>query len=288
MRSWPARGTGSSDDAVAPQRVKFVRGNAEALQHFGGVFAEFGDVRRDFVSAQAGHFDGGTEHLDIVVIAHGAAADNMTRGDVVGEEERDEVVAFVSSGPFTDDRIELVNQFVAAPMVLVVGMRDEVLAGHQARELMPVCFGEAVNPDFAVGTWIGIAGAGSGMAITLAADLEAVLDEAEGAVDRGHTSIEHRNLDLAAAAGALAFEERGQDARGEMHPGAGIDEGGGDANSRAVGIAGHADDARGGLDGKIHRAELREAAVAAVALARGIDEAGGARGEVVVTETEAF
>src|ERR1700676_3377872 len=99
-------------------------------------------------------------------------------------------------------------------MVLVVGMHDEFLAGHQAREMLPIGFGEAVNPDFAVGTWIGIAGAGGGMAVAEAADLVAVLDDADGAVDRGHTDVEHRNLDLAAAAGALAFEKSRQDAGG--------------------------------------------------------------------------
>src|SRR5712671_2264444 len=100
---------GNLDDAVAAQSVKFVRGDAEASQDFGGVFAELGDVRRDFVAAQAGHFDGGTEHLDVVVIRDGATADDMAGGqfwvggdfvdfahwsarDIVGEEEGDEVV----------------------------------------------------------------------------------------------------------------------------------------------------------------------------------------------------
>src|ERR1700688_3165155 len=110
---------------------------------------------------------------------------------------------------------------------------------------MPVGFGEAVNPDLAVRTWISIAGAGVGMAVAEAADLEAVLDDADGAVDGGHTDIEHRDLDLASAAGAFAFEECGEDAGGEMHPGAGVDESGGDAYARAVGVAGHADDAGG-------------------------------------------
>ena len=109
------------------------------------MFAEVGDVRRDFVAAQAGHFDGGTENLDVVVIGDGAVADNMARGefgvggdfvdfthrgawDVVGEEKRDEVVALLRGGPFTDHGVELVNQFEAALMVLVVRMRDEFLA----------------------------------------------------------------------------------------------------------------------------------------------------------------
>jgi hypothetical protein len=73
-----------------------------------------------------------------------------------------------------------------------------------------------------------------------------------------------------------------------MHPGAGVDESSGNAHARAVFVAGHADDAGGGLDGEIHRAEFGEATVVAVALAGGIDETGKVRGEVVVAETEAF
>src|SRR5579872_5689225 len=197
---------------------------------------------------------------DLVDFTHGGA------WDAVGDEKRDEVVTLLHGGPSSHHCVDLVDHFVAALMVLVVRMRDEFLAAHQARELMPVGFGEAVNPDLAVSTWIRIARTGGGMAIAYAADLVAVMCDADGAVDCGHTNVEHRNLDLAAAAGALAFEERRQDARGEMHPGAGVDESGADTHARAVTIAGHADDAGGCLDGEIHRAELGEAAVAAVAL----------------------
>jgi len=199
--------------------------------------------------------------LDVVVIADGAVADNMARGEfgvggdfvyfthggawnVVGEQKRDEVVTFLRGGPFTNHGVDLVNQFEAALMVLVVRVSDQFLAGHQARELMPVGLSEAVNPNFAVGTWIGIAGTCSGMAVAEAADLEAILHDPDGAVDSGHTDVEHRDLDLAAAAGALAFEESGEDAGGEMHPGAGVDESGGNAHARTVAVASHADDAR--------------------------------------------
>src|SRR5579885_479721 len=126
------------------------------------------------------------------------------------------------------------------------------------------------------------------MAVAEAANFEPVLDGANRAVDRGDANIEHRNLDLAAAARALAFEESGEDARGKMHPRAGVDEGGGDAYARAISVAGHADDAGGGLDGEIHRSELREAAVTAVAFAGSEDETRKARSEIVVAEAEAF
>jgi hypothetical protein len=45
------------------------------------------------------------------------------------------------------------------------------------------------------------------MAFAEPADIEAVLGDADGAVDRRHTDVEQRNLDLAASACALAFEE---------------------------------------------------------------------------------
>jgi len=44
----------------------------------------------------------------------------------------------------------------------------------------------------------------------------------------------------------------------------------------------------GGLDGEIHRTELREAAVVTVALTRGVNEAGEVRREVLVAEAETF
>ena len=182
-----------------------------------------------------------------------------------------QIVALLRGGPLTDDGVELVNQFEAALMVFVVRMCDEVVARHQARELMPVGLGEAVNPDFAVGTWIGITRAGGGMAVAEAADLKSILDDADGAVDGGHTDVKHRDLDLAAVAGAPPLEEGGKDAGGQMHPGAGVDESGSHAHARAIAVTGHADDAGGCLDGEIEGAELGEAAVVPIALARGID-----------------
>jgi hypothetical protein len=195
MREPAPRKVRTSNDAVAPQDLEFVFRDTQTLENFGGVFAKLGDVRRDLVASQAGHFDGGAEHLDVVMGADGSVTDDMARGkfgvgcdfvdfahwsagNVVGEEQGDQFVAFVDDRPFTDEGVEFVNQFVAAPMVLVVGMRDEILPGHQARELMPVCFGEAVNPDFAVNTGIRIAGACGGMAVAEAADLEAILNQA--------------------------------------------------------------------------------------------------------------
>jgi hypothetical protein len=44
--------------------------------------------------------------------------------DPVGEEERDKIVTFLRGGPSTDDGVELVDQFEAAPMILVVRMRN--------------------------------------------------------------------------------------------------------------------------------------------------------------------
>src|SRR5271163_656741 len=173
-------------------------------------------------------------------------------------------------------------------MILVVRMGDEFLAAHQACELLPVGFGEAVDPDFAIGTRIGIAGAGGGMAVAEAAHLVTIADDAKRAVNRRHTDIEHGNLDLAPTPGALAFQQRREDAGREMHPRTGVDERGGDAHARPVSIAGHADNAGGGLDSEIHRAELGVTAVAAIALAGAIDEARELLREVVITEAEAF
>jgi hypothetical protein len=65
--------------------------------------------------------------------------------DVVSEQKSDEFVTFLRRRPLTDHGVDLVDQFEAALMVLVVEMRDEIFARHQARQLMPVGFSEAVN-----------------------------------------------------------------------------------------------------------------------------------------------
>jgi hypothetical protein len=43
----------NSDDAIAAQFLKFVFGDAKALQDFCGVFADVGDMGWNFVAAQA-------------------------------------------------------------------------------------------------------------------------------------------------------------------------------------------------------------------------------------------
>src|SRR5579863_3438951 len=69
-----------SDDAIAAQRVEFVSRDTKALEYFVGVFAEVGDMRRNFIAAQAGHFNGRAENLDVVMAGDGAVADDVTRG----------------------------------------------------------------------------------------------------------------------------------------------------------------------------------------------------------------
>jgi hypothetical protein len=120
------RHPGNSNDAIAAQFDDFVRGNTEALQDFCGVLAKFGDMRRDLIAAQTGHLYGGTENLDVVVIADGPIADNVTFGkfgigcyfldfthrsarDLVREEKRDEIVTSLHARPFSNHLVNLVH-----------------------------------------------------------------------------------------------------------------------------------------------------------------------------------
>src|SRR5215475_8828087 len=85
--------------------------------------------------------------------------------DGLGEEKLDQAVTLLRRGPLADHGVELVDYPKATLMVSVVRMVNEFLPCHKTRELMPVVFGKAVNPDLAVGTWIGIAGAAGGMTV---------------------------------------------------------------------------------------------------------------------------
>src|SRR5258708_7195633 len=99
-------------------------------------------------------------------------------------------------------------------MVLVGRMRDQFLAFHHSREFLPVRLAKAVDPDFTVGTWIGIARAGGGMAVAKPTHLVPVLHNAESAVDRRHTDVEHRDFDFPPLTRPLALEHHREDAGG--------------------------------------------------------------------------
>src|SRR5262249_55632586 len=152
--------------------------------------------------------------------------------------------------------IELIDQFEAALVILVVRVCDEVVARHQVGELLPIGLGETVNPDFAIGTGIDVAGTGGRVTVAQAADLKPVLDHADGAIDGGHADVKHCDLNLASFPGASPLKESSQYARGQMHAGAGINQRGSHADTRSVAITSHTDDAGGRLYREIQRTEL--------------------------------
>ena len=96
---------------------------------------------------------------------------------------------------------------------------------------------------------------------------------AERRGERGIDRVEHRDLDRAPAPGALAVEQRGDDAAVEMHAGEEVAQRRARLHRLAVGKAGDVHDAGHRLHGEVHRRIVAIEALLAVAGALRIDEA---------------
>ena len=177
--------------------------------------------------------------------------------------------------------------------VRVAGVGQQVLAPDRGHEVAPHVLVDRLHVD--VGVVVGAAGragvgaAGDAAHKSVAAPLGrlavAVVIDVAAAQEVGHDLL-HRDLHQLALAGALALDVRGQDGGGRVDAGAGVADGGAAADGLAIGKAGHAHHAAGGLGDHVEALVLAVRAGEPEALDTRHDDPWIGRAQALVVEAE--
>ena len=104
--------------------------------------------------------------------------------------------------------------------------------------------------------------------------------------ERDHGGFVHGDLDALALAGALALDQRAQDAGAEMDAGQEVADRGAGLGRRPVVLAGRVGDAAHRLDGDVHGGEVAIGPVEPEARAAAIDQAGIELAQHVVAQPQ--
>src|SRR5437879_10067581 len=122
------------------------------------------------------------------------------------DERLDQLAARAARRPSANNFIDFLNNCVAAQMIAIAGIRQQVGAVYQTSEPMPMIFSEAIDQDLAIRRRISIAGAGSRMTIAEPRQRAPFHRGEDHAVDRWNANVQHRDLDPAADSRAPAFD----------------------------------------------------------------------------------
>src|SRR5579864_5193142 len=200
-----------------------------------------------------------------------------------GNEFLHRLALVVLHGPFADDRVEFLLVGDAVVARGEARILDQFLAPDQFHQARPV-FG--VGPAGGqVDIVVGAAALGrveAGGRVVAAARFGAVarrrlagaLHRAEAGAHVVDHRVLHRQLQPPSLAGAVALVQGAEDRRRHQHPGTGVAKGEARLHWRAVGLAGDADRAAGGLRDHVEGEPLLVRAAGAEALDLAIDDAG--------------